>query len=132
MARIERYDLGPVRQRLIATGAMLPRWADEAIFEFRRYLGLRAVFPAPITMVSHEVDEVWHTCILFTRLYADLCEHVFGCFLHHDPDLEPNPDRTRTWGEFEQAYRSLYGDPGPLWQIWSPLTESADAAPILR
>jgi hypothetical protein len=100
---------------------MLPRWAAAAVFEFRRYLGLRAVFPQPITMVSKDVDEVWHTCLLFTRLYADLCDRTLGAFLHHDPDMEPNPDRQQTWAEFEAAYRTLYGEPGPVWQVWRPL-----------
>lgn len=115
---IESYDLGVVRERLICTGGMTPGWADEAIFEFRRYLGLRAVFPDPITMLSADIDEVWHACVLHTRLYTDLCDRVFGHFLHHDPETELNPDRDARWHEFETAYRSIYGEPGPLWEMW--------------
>ncbi|MBM2811506.1 MAG: hypothetical protein HW416_2265 [Chloroflexi bacterium] len=120
LAAIEDFDLSPVRERLVRSGAMTPGWADEATFEFRRYLGLRAVFPMPITMVSPDVDEVWHACILHTRLYADLCERAFGQFLHHDPDTEPNGDRRAAWDEFEGAYRILYGETGPLWEMSRP------------
>ena len=117
---IEEYDLMPIRDRLVSIGsAPGPRWAEEAIFEFKRYLGMRAVFPDPITMLSGDVDEVWHTCLVFTRLYADLCDRAFGGFLHHDPGTDPNLDRAASWGEFEEAYRSLYGEPGMLWTSWS-------------
>jgi hypothetical protein len=114
---IAGYDLSLVRERLIRAGTMTSGWASEAIFEFRRYLGLRAVFPAPITMLSADIDEIWHTCLLHTRLYADLCEEAFGHFLHHDPAAEATPDRAGLWAEFETAYRSLYGEPGPLWEL---------------
>ena len=118
---IEAYDLSPIRARLVEKGLMTPGWADEAIFEFRRYLGLRAVRPEPITMLSGDVDEVWHTCLIFTRLYADLCQQVFGGFFHHDPTMEAAGDRKALWLEFEAAYRQLYGDPGPFWLMWRPL-----------
>jgi hypothetical protein len=117
---IEAYDLTYVCDRLIKTGVMTPAWADQAVFEFRRYLGLCAVFAEPIPMLSRDVDEVWHTCLLFTRLYADLCDRVFGRFLHHDPSTESAADRRAAWAEFETAYRALYGEPGPLWQMSRP------------
>ena len=35
-----------------------------------------------------KIDAMWHTFILFTRDYADFCEHHFGVFLHHVPEVE--------------------------------------------
>ncbi len=124
LAIIEAFDLSPVWQRLVRTGDMPPRWAATAVFEFRRYLGLRAVFNRPIAMLSDEVDEVWHTCIIFTRLYAELCERAFGHFLHHDPATETGIDRHAQWREFEAAYTSLFGTPGWMWQLSAPATEA--------
>ena len=47
-------------------------------------------------------------------------DRAFGAFLHHDPAMEPNRDRKATWMEFEQAYSSLYGELGFLWELSRP------------
>jgi hypothetical protein len=117
---ISRFDLSVVLRSLVVKNGMAPPWAEEAVFEFRRYLGMRAVYTEPIPMVSADVDEVWHTCILFTRLYATLCNQVFGQFLHHDPELVPTQDGKEAWRTFDKAYRPLFGAPGPLWLFWFP------------
>ncbi len=121
IAALEAYDLGPVRARLLASGTMPPDWVDEAILEFRRYLALRLVTSEPPVMLSRQVDEVWHTLLIFTRMYADFCATTFGYFIHHDPNLEPDPDLTDDdWDHFEKTYRHVFGKPGPLWLLWRP------------
>jgi hypothetical protein len=113
---IEAYDLTPIRARILADGLMPPSWVDEAILEFRRYLGLIAVSDDPVPMTSKAVDEVWHTCLLFTRVYEDLCERTVGRFIHHEPtaELDATPDTEQF--DFGAAYERLYGPPGRLWQ----------------
>jgi hypothetical protein len=117
LAALQDYDLSPVRSRLLREGLMPSTWVDDAMFEFRRYLGLRVLSDQPPAMLSKPVDDVWHTCLLFSRLYADLCQTVFGCFMHHDPATEPDPESEATWQAFVDAYRAAYGEPGRLWQI---------------
>jgi hypothetical protein len=95
---------------------MPPGWVDEAILEFRRYLSLQVVATQPIPMFSRQVDEVWHTCVLFTRLYADLCRTCFGYFVHHEPADEEAPGSV-TWSDFADIYREFYGEPGRLWTM---------------
>jgi hypothetical protein len=112
---LARYDLNPVRERLLRTEALPPALVDLMIFEFRRYLGLRLVRGRSVPMLSRAVDEVWHTTLLFTRLYADLCENVFGCFVHHDPASEAWPDIDERWSDFSASYYGLYGPLGVLW-----------------
>jgi hypothetical protein len=86
---------------------------DEASFEFRRFLGLLIVGYGELPMVSAAVDEVWHTSLLYSRLYADLCEQTVGWFIHHDPTDAPDAaagtgaDRLRA---FQQAYTRVYGE----------------------
>jgi len=128
LCEIASYDLTVVRDRLVAQGAMLPRWAGEAVYEFQRYLALRLILGRPILMLSADVDEAWHTCILFTRLYADLCQRAFGEFVHHDPELESIPDRRAAWQEFEQDYRQLFGELTMLWHISAPLARNLDGS----
>ena len=115
------FDLTLVRSRLVQQGLLSEEWADMAILEFRRYLALRLVSPEPVMMHSAVVDEVWHASILFTRLYANLCQRVFGHFLHHDPEMQPVADPSAEWRIFEECYTALFGTPGALWQAWQPL-----------
>jgi hypothetical protein len=117
---LQAYDLTPVRERLLRDGVMPAAWVDEALYEFRRYLSLRALEPRPVMMLSRPIDTVWHTCLLFSRLYADLCVQAFGVFVHHDPTLEADPDRAARWREFVTAYERYYGAPGRLWQMGQP------------
>ena len=115
LALLDRYDLTPVRERLIRKELLTPALVDLMIFEFRRYLGLRLVHERSMPMLSRAVDEVWHTTILFTRLYADLCDRVFGAFVHHDPATEAWEDLDKRWSDFSASYHHLYGPLGMLW-----------------
>jgi hypothetical protein len=115
------FDFTLVLRRLVEQGSLPEEWADMAILEFRRYLAVRLLSPSPVMMLSAVVDEVWHASILFTRLYADLCQRVFGHFLHHDPEMQPIADPSAEWRVFEERYTALFGAPGAFWQAWQPL-----------
>jgi hypothetical protein len=112
---IEQFDLGPIRSRIIESAVMPSSWVDEAIFEFRRYLGLHTVVSSPLPMFSRHVDQVWHQTLLFSRRYTDLCNQAFGTFLHHEPRMDIGPDQGASWVEFKTAYEDLYG---PISRIW--------------
>jgi hypothetical protein len=114
---LEAYDLTPVRERILAGGLMPRSWVDEAIYEFRRYLGLVALSSQPVPMTSKAVDDVWHTCLLFTQLYADLCASTVGWFVHHEPADERHALSDSDRLDFRAAYEWLYGPPGRLWPI---------------
>lgn len=114
---LQDFDLTPGRDRLLRDGAMPAGWIDEALLEFRRYLALRALVPRSLMMLSKQVDDVWHTCLLFSRLYAALCQQAFGEFVHHDPATEADPDPAARWREFREAYATYFGEPGRLWQL---------------
>jgi hypothetical protein len=122
--RTRQYDLMPVRTRLLRTNGRSIAWVNESIFEFRRYLALRRLCAEPVSMVSGDVDDVWHACLLFTRIYADLCERAFGYFVHHDPVTEHGTDLLMEWQLFDRCYRHLFGVPGPLWLMWEPLADT--------
>jgi len=58
-----------------------------------------------------KLDDMWHTFLLFTRDYADFCEHYFGFFLHHVPseDEERQPlDEATLRQQLEQQYALVY------------------------
>ena len=115
LTNLENFDLEPVRRRLIKEAAMPSSWIDEAITEFRRYLGLAAVMHGPLPMMNGPIDKVWHTCLLFSQLYADLCEQSFGRFVHHEPAEEEDSDPDGSWATFQLAYERVYGELGQAW-----------------
>jgi hypothetical protein len=126
LQRLQDYDLSSVRARLLKKGVLPAEWVDEALFEFRRFLGLEIVGYTELRMVSGAVDEVWHTCILFTRLYADLCTRTIGQFCHHDPLDERETGEGDTtaaratldaYRRFKQAYTSVYGETTRMWRF---------------
>jgi len=41
------------------------------------------------------IDNMWHTFILFTKLYSQYCNSKFGIFLHHSPATKKEKDKFR-------------------------------------
>ena len=48
-------------------------------------------FECGMFSAMEEIDDMWHTFLLFTREYAEFSEHFFGVFLHHNPTTEEIP-----------------------------------------
>lgn len=50
--------------------------------------------------VMHEemraIDNMWHEFILITRDYHDFCQHYFGHFLHHEPNMRETLNYSET------------------------------------
>jgi hypothetical protein len=115
--RLSAYDLSPVRAKILKEETIPEVLVDQAIREFRRYIGLYLHYGTQdsITMFSEDVDEVWHVCILHTRLYEDFCATILGEYLHHRPFLNGDPNSQANWKIFEEKYTALYG---PLPEIW--------------
>lgn len=36
----------------------------------------------------HEIDDMWHTFLLFTKDYSDFCQQYFDAFVHHSPIVD--------------------------------------------
>ena len=68
---------------------------DMAILEpeLKKYLALSLVTSKEdlgTGMYSSDVDNLWHSFILFTREYADFCHNYIGFFVHHVPEIDTN------------------------------------------
>jgi len=44
-------------------------------------------FHCAIHAEMHEIDDMWHTFLLFTKDYTDFGHKYFGKFLHHVPEV---------------------------------------------
>lgn len=47
-----------------------------------------------------DIDNMWHTFVLYTKDYTEFCHKYFGEYLHHQPDVAL--ESTQTPGEFAQ------------------------------
>jgi hypothetical protein len=122
--RLASYDLAAIAERLLVNRVLPAEWVDEAIYEFRRFLGLSIVVDERMPMCSPAVDEAWHTCILFTRLYTDLCAQTVGYYVHHEPGTWQDQHGVEAYGTFKRAYNYLYGETTRMWRLpvlwWLP------------
>jgi hypothetical protein len=115
LARLAAEPFTPVREKLAMTGAVAAEHVNEAVDEFKRFLGLIAHGYRGIGMISPEVDEVWHCAILHTEFYSTLCQEVFGRFIHHRPGTPSFPIGREPRTRFLAAYRYVYGDLPGIW-----------------
>ena len=91
-----QLDLSFVRARLKKEGWNQER-LDHGEQEYRDFLILLAQNPGQrLVPWCQTLDEFWHAHILHTRRYMQDCQRIFGRYLHHDPEIERNPEVYRT------------------------------------
>ena len=62
-----------------------PRLAGKLFDETLRFLIACGNNPDKALTPSEEIDECWHTFLLYTRIYAEFCHANIGQFIHHNP-----------------------------------------------
>jgi hypothetical protein len=88
IAAIEALDLDPIKLKLMdpEEGQGWSReYVDRMELAYKRFLTLLATHPEETLAAGKDVDKFWHGHILDTLKYAEDCDKVFGCFLHHFP-----------------------------------------------
>ena len=58
-------------------------------------------FACAIHPEMQEIDDMWHTFLLFTKDYAAFCNEYFGHFIHHNPNTD---DAEISQIEFEKEF----------------------------
>jgi 2-polyprenyl-3-methyl-5-hydroxy-6-metoxy-1,4-benzoquinol methylase len=105
-----RYQNENVVDRFIVDHDASPRQAATLFEDAKRWLWLCAVaqrdkelgvqdVPDMIIFETQtDLDEMWHTFLLFTRDYVEFCHQYFGFYIHH----APTPEREkREYGELD-------------------------------
>lgn len=84
----EGFDISREKTKLLASGLIVPDAVDLVEREFKRFFVLNLVFKDPRYpfVPCEKVDFIWHELIISTRRYWDLCETVYGHYVHHDPE----------------------------------------------
>jgi hypothetical protein len=86
------------------------------LFELKRYF-LLANMLKETPMFSEEVDEVWHTMLLFTQKYQTFSERFIGKMLHHNPNTSPAPaPQERAF--FDWVFSQLFTITEFSWKSW--------------
>lgn len=94
------YDHSQVKKRYQEAFPNNKISADEAFTELMKYFWITQKlkidkqnhpekfppdFYIPMHEEMHEIDDMWHTFLLFTRDYTAFSKHYFGVFIHHTP-----------------------------------------------
>ena len=94
------------------------RHPHEALGELQRFLFLAASYPAEELSPGGLMDSVWHTLLLFPRLYADVCSLLpGGRQVDHDPTRERDaePDKRARYSRMLALYAEHFGEPSARW-----------------
>ena len=96
--------------------------------EWIKYVFLSVHSKKNVPMFSKEVDDFWHTFLLFTQEYDTFCKHLPEKF-HHIPYGKsqgcPNECQYREKLDFINSYNKLYGiNPNPnVWKALAPCSQ---------
>lgn len=91
--------------------------------ELRRFLILCAINPCAEYGMTGPIDNLWHTFLLFTRLYAKFCGEVAGKFLHHEPTSNNQKLSRTAYQLFLTDYEIAFEESPPA-HFWPRQAES--------
>ncbi len=76
-------------------------WSEERAKKvadtYRGFLFVCWKYPLNEQIPTLDVDQFWHTHIIFTEQYQKDCMNLFGTFLHHRPDFKSNLVSPEWW-----------------------------------
>lgn len=117
-APIASLDLSMVKKKLMEPEPEGKGWTqqqvDEAELWYKRFLHLIHAHPNASVVPNYPIDTIWHQHILDTRAYADDCQNIFGCFIHHFPYFgirgdEDKKNRDDAFDLTNMLYREHFG-----------------------
>lgn len=98
LGRLEAYDFSRINEMCAARfgwSVEKCRWAE---MKLKQFLALMFLDPDSYHAPGVEADEYWHRAILDTRWYVEMCEELFGTYIHHAP--------LAALGEEQEDYRA--------------------------
>lgn len=118
----ESYNIADVMQRYKDNTRLPDDVLKEHEREIKRFLVMCSVNPGAYGMRG-PLDELWHTFIIFTSLYARFCITLGGDFIHHLPEMPSESGGSKGEGskgsymEFLKDYQQAFGEEAPagLW-----------------
>lgn len=104
--------------KLIRETGWTRSFALRATEEYRKFLLIAATVDHGVSP-SVVVDQVWHTHILYTRHYWQMCREILGFEFHHEPAVGTTEDRGKLGDAYAQTlakYQAIFGEiPADIW-----------------
>lgn len=89
MEKLKALNLSPIAAYLMHPQngyGWCQRQTLQAMARYKAFLFVCYLYPQVRLVPTQEIDCVWHTHLLHTRLYRQDCERLFGYFIDHEPD----------------------------------------------
>ncbi len=121
--QIQPWNLGIVKEYLATKEGFEPEVLERMEVEYKRFLALTLAIgqkePLPISV---GIDPMWHTHLLFSLDYTDMCfQYADGVYIHHLPAVSDD-ERTRLCQAYTEGtiplYREAFGEPSA--EFWPP------------
>lgn len=114
IGRLSGWDLSSVKTYLVEKGLYEALEVDVVEIEYKRFIALALSYGD--VPVSEYVDTFWHTHLLFTEDYSQMCDFVAGKFLHHRPkNLDEAAHEKR---DTVALYTAHFGEPdATMWNM---------------
>jgi hypothetical protein len=115
------FPMGPVLARYKKDFNVSDETAKNHEVELKRYLVLCSLYPeAQFNMFSEQVDNLWHTFIMFTKDYNAFCKRIANKFLHHSPhdesEVASQEYLENNYHMFSEQYINLFKEePSSVW-----------------
>ena len=114
---IATWDLSAVAKRASERGIVATNSLEIAENHYRVFLGLSYLY-GDTPAFSGLGDDFWHTHLLFTRDYVQMCDAVFGRFLHHQPGFAETEEQNEAWKIMRDSrFKAIFGT--DLWAYWN-------------
>ena len=119
---IMKYPMAPILQRCKKDYSYTDEDMNILERELKRYFVFSAFNKTGHGMYSKDVDNLWHTFILFTKDYAHFCNKYIGNFIDHVPetDTAKTPEALSEvrddFREFVKNYTEIFKEEvHPIW-----------------
>lgn len=90
---------------------------EEVREEYLKYMSLVAAHSGVTIPTCKEVDDLWHSHLLCTHQYLEMCAAISAEFIHHNPCL--STDAGSIVGSYNREtlglYRKHFGEPHHFW-----------------
>ena len=84
---IDELDLTHIMERVMKEKRWTRRMVEVTTHYYKNFLYLSKKYKEYRFSPSTQIDEIWHAHILYTKDYHEMCEKVFGFYLHHQPTI---------------------------------------------
>jgi hypothetical protein len=124
--RAMRFPIDPVLSRYVKYYGISPEEATRHEAEMKRYLILCAINEGKFYAIQPPIDNLWHTFIIFTKLYTEFCDFIAGRYIHHTPTEACTltaDDLMASYGELLHDYQLLFTEEAPE-DVWPRVPES--------